>query len=115
MALGSRLRSHYIHRLKLMNETLDANNLYIRSTDYSRTIESVQYLLGGLYPVKSRKIGEDLVIHVRDYENETMIPHNNCPSLLADTAKAKIKLHEDVHDEAKAAFDAIKDLGTVYL
>lgn len=111
MALGSRLRFHYINRLKLMGEYLDPMNLYIRSTDYSRTIESVQYLLGGLYPVKSRKIGQDLVIHVRDYQNETMIPHTNCPSLLSDTLKTKNKLHTDVYNDAIAAFEGIKHLG----
>ncbi len=95
-----------------MGQVLDPKNLYIRSTDYSRTIESVQYLLGGLYPVKSRNMGQDLVIHVRDYQNETMIPHTNCASLMADTQKEKIRLHDSIQEEAKAAYEGIKHLGT---
>ena len=94
-----------------MGESLDPQNLYIRSTDYSRTIESAQFLLGGLYPVKYRKTGQDLFIHVRDYQDETMIPHTNCPSLLADTLKAKNALHSAVYEEAIRAYEGIKHLG----
>lgn len=111
MALGSRLRFHYIDQMKLLSQTLDPHSLYIRSTDYSRTIESVQYLLGGLYPKKNRNQGQDLKIHVRDYKDETMIPHTNCASLMSDTLKRKNELHEIVKQEAKIAFEQVKHLG----
>ena len=113
MALGSRLRFYYIDQLKLMGQTLLPQSLYIRSTDYSRTIESVQYLLGGLYPQKNRHEGQDLQIHVRDYKDETMIPHTNCPSLLSDTLKRKNELYDLVKEEASRAFEQIKHLGII--
>jgi acid phosphatase len=113
MALGSRLRFYYINQLKLMGQTLVPQSLYIRSTDYSRTIESVQYLLGGLYPRKNRFKGQDLEIHVRDYKEETMIPHTNCPSLLSDTLKRKNEFHELVKEDAKRAFAQIQHLGNL--
>ena len=108
---GSRLRFHYVKNLKLLSEYLDPKSLYIRSTDYSRTIESVQYLLGGLYPVKNREVGQDLLIHVRDYQDETMIPHSNCQSLLQDTLKRKNVLYFATYDQAKEAFKGIQHLG----
>jgi hypothetical protein len=40
-----------------------------------------------------------------------MIPHTNCPSLLADTLKAKIALHSAVYEEAIRAYEGIKHLG----
>jgi acid phosphatase len=111
MALGSRLRFFYIDQLRLLNPTLVPSSLYVRSTDYSRTIESVQYLLGGLYPRKNRHEKQDLQIHVRDYKDETMIPHTNCPSLLSDTLKRKNEIHDLVKEEAERAFDQVKHLG----
>ena len=111
MALGSKLRFYYINQLELMGQTLVPQSLYIRSTDYLRTIESVQYLLGGLYPRKNRFEEQDLEIHVRDYKEETMIPPTNCPSLLSDTLKRKNELQEQVKEDAKRAFAQIKHLG----
>ncbi|KAJ3080174.1 hypothetical protein HK102_003244 [Quaeritorhiza haematococci] len=86
---GSNLRSLYVNRLGLLNDRLDSisarRDLYIRSTDYARTIESVQYLLDGLYPYAKRSRGTDLAIHVKTYEN--MYPQHDC-KYLKDAAKA---------------------------
>ena len=65
LSLGSRLRHVYIDKLKFLKERMDLQDLYVRSTDYSRTIESVQYLLGGLYPFSKRDQGQDMTIHIR--------------------------------------------------
>lgn len=65
MSIGSHLRALYVDRLRFLSSQLKASDVYVRSTDYSRTIESVQYLLGGLYPAKTRSPKESLAIHIR--------------------------------------------------
>ncbi|KAJ3230638.1 hypothetical protein HDU77_001281, partial [Chytriomyces hyalinus] len=51
-SFGASLRREYMDNLNFLPQILDpdfiANNLYVRSTGYVRTIESVQYLLAGL-------------------------------------------------------------------
>ena len=82
--LGTRLRDLYVDKLHVLPAVLQDSKLYLRSTDYSRTIESLQYLLHGLYPSQFRD-GYGLKIHVFPDKNETMFPHNACASLAVQT------------------------------
>ncbi|KAI8820376.1 histidine phosphatase superfamily [Fimicolochytrium jonesii] len=83
---GENLRKHYIERLGLFSGRLDGDyhrDVYLRSTDYPRTIESLQYLLHGLHPTSSRvgESAEDLTIHVRSAKGETLYPSHSCSAL----------------------------------
>ncbi|KAJ8597068.1 phosphoglycerate mutase-like protein [Rhizopogon salebrosus TDB-379] len=50
-SFGAALRSLYIDRLKFLPQRLEDERLtYFRSTNLSRTIESLQYIVHGLYP-----------------------------------------------------------------
>ncbi|KAI0982880.1 hypothetical protein GJ496_011563 [Pomphorhynchus laevis] len=49
LALGKRLRSMYSHNLGLNLSTFDAKMIYVRSTDFDRTLMSAISLLQGLY------------------------------------------------------------------
>ena len=112
MSIGSQLRKLYVDQLGLLSKELNPSDLYIRSTDYSRTIESVQYLLAGLYPYSTRHKTPDLTIHIRQFSDETMAPHNvACPSLLVDTKILRDKLLSKTLPEAKKAFDSLRSLG----
>jgi acid phosphatase len=48
--LGVALRKRYIQQDHLLPEHYEYNTLYVRSTDYARTLMSAQSLLAGLYP-----------------------------------------------------------------
>ncbi|CAI2165427.1 777_t:CDS:2 [Funneliformis geosporum] len=82
--LGANLRFLYVDKLKFLDETLSNNkSLHLRSTNYSRTFESLQQLVvGGLYPSKHRDDSLILDIHTRDMYNETLHPNFKCARLM---------------------------------
>lgn len=74
---GENLRKLYIDRLRLFDHQLGKNyhqDVYLRSTDYARTLESLQFLLDGLHPPTSREDEEaaELTIHVKSGKEENM-------------------------------------------
>ena len=48
--LGVNARKRYIDKFSLLNEEYNPQEIYIRSTDVNRTIESIESYLQGLYP-----------------------------------------------------------------
>lgn len=52
--LGEELRVKYITQSHLLPETYDPSSLFVRSTDFERTIKSANSLLLGLYPLDKR-------------------------------------------------------------
>lgn len=48
--LGQRLREEYITQYQLLPEEYSVKTMYVRSTEYDRTVMSAQSLLLGLYP-----------------------------------------------------------------
>ena len=65
--LGAHFRTLYVDKLKFLDEEVSNNNsLYLRSSNLSRTFESLQQLvLGGLYPPKYRSDSFVLDINTR--------------------------------------------------
>ncbi len=49
--LGKRLREEYITKTQLLPEQYSIKTMYVRSTEYDRTVMSAQSLLLGLYPL----------------------------------------------------------------
>jgi acid phosphatase len=76
---GANLRNVYVDSLKFLPKELNKENsdenIRVRSTEYARTIESVQYLLNGLYPEEYRD-DEELPIHL-ELKGETMYPSSS--------------------------------------
>jgi acid phosphatase len=79
--LGKQLRNLYVDKLGFLPKYLntdflhgngvDSGDIYVRSTGYVRTVESVQYLLAGLFPLDKREPGDgsDIAIHIKATEN----------------------------------------------
>ena len=79
--IGSSLRQLYVDNLKLLPENLTSESdsiLFFRTTDYPRTLESLQHLIGGLYPRKSWNRTTPPHIHTRMAHEETLIGSGQC-------------------------------------
>eukprot|EP01132_Coremiostelium_polycephalum_P000787 gene787-978_t len=50
LALGQMLRTLYVDKYQLLSPTLDLSEIYVRSTDVPRTVQSAQGHINGLYP-----------------------------------------------------------------
>ncbi|KAI9474354.1 hypothetical protein LPJ78_005655 [Coemansia sp. RSA 989] len=85
---GSHLRALYVDRLHLIPPGLQSsarNWLYVRTTDYSRVIQSTHALLVGLYPTQNGSwpaFNADFLqkfpIHTRLHSNETLHGNFGC-------------------------------------
>lgn len=63
---AAKLAFYYAIRLKFLPDVYDEKTMYIRSSDYIRTQESVQQLVAdGLYPEGKRPQDFQLKLHIR--------------------------------------------------
>ncbi|PVU93811.1 hypothetical protein BB561_003034 [Smittium simulii] len=113
--VGSHFRELYIERLGVLptkRSDLDNSSLYVRTTDYSRTLESVSQVLSGLYPILGNKNTESaapsykqIPIFVRTTHGENMFFNYNCKSI--------IKLMKEMSKVSSEIFSSeIKELET---
>lgn len=67
----------------LLPHSLDAELLYIRSTECKRTIETAQCILAGMYPqhLGHGRRREPVTIHMQDYRIENMYGRSSCKRL----------------------------------
>ncbi|RIA89614.1 histidine phosphatase superfamily, partial [Glomus cerebriforme] len=82
--LGAHFRALYVDKLKFLDKNLSNNkSLFLRSTNYARTLESLQQLvIGGLYPSQYRSDSYVLNIHTRDLYYETLHQSAKCKRLM---------------------------------
>ena len=66
--LGVKVRKRYIETYHLLNKEYNPQEIYIRSTDHNRTIESIYSYLQGLYPS-----GTGCTISDKVYSNKNII------------------------------------------
>ena len=62
--LGAKVKKRYVDDYKLISETYNPQEIYIRSTDVNRTIESIQSFLQGLYPEGTGPTISDKVLNI---------------------------------------------------
>ena len=72
--LGSGVRKRYIKEYKLLSENYNPQEIYIKSTDYNRTIDSVYSFIQGLYP---NGFGKNISEKVINNTNITYPPNIN--------------------------------------
>ncbi|KND03408.1 uncharacterized protein SPPG_00894 [Spizellomyces punctatus DAOM BR117] len=114
---GINLRKLYVEKLGLLEGTMGQDyhkRVYLRSTDYARTIESLQYLLDGLHPPPARvdEADANLTIHVRSMKNETMYPHPNCSYLNAVSKQFRVSVQASLKKETEMLLRRLSHLGT---
>jgi hypothetical protein len=74
ISLGKELRAKYINQYHLLPNDFNKNAIYIRSTDYKRTIKSAEALLLGLYPLETRRsLNQKILIHVVKIKDDNLL------------------------------------------
>ncbi|KAF7731246.1 hypothetical protein EC973_000662 [Apophysomyces ossiformis] len=109
-SLGNRLREIYIDKLQFLPDIFEDNAVYLRSTDYPRTQESVQQLIaGGLYPPEKRLPGFALKIRTRDPRVDNMFPNPNCNRLRQLAKEFKHTVAEMCADQMTSISERLKN------
>jgi len=81
MQLGQTLHDLYVEKYELLSPQLNPSELYFRSTDVPRTLQSAQGHIQGLYPAATNPAGI-LNLNTMDSYFENMIPNTKlCPAL----------------------------------
>ncbi|KAG4306370.1 hypothetical protein PORY_000358 [Pneumocystis oryctolagi] len=76
--LGKKLRKLYVYQLSFLPEFISkSSEIYIRTSDISRTLESAQQVFSGLYPSKFRKPTFHAEFGVRELFNENIFPNDH--------------------------------------
>ncbi|KAI0209945.1 hypothetical protein LSAT2_005382 [Lamellibrachia satsuma] len=84
---GRRLRSLYIDKLGLLDKEFNPKQIKIRSSNLSRSIESLESVIAGLYGQHSFDNRDPLVIPVSEESEEFLYPNIHCCPVLQTITK----------------------------
>lgn len=95
--LGRRLRHLYVHQLRFLPEKIsDASMVYLRSSPWPRTLDSLQQVFSGLYPPgKTDQAFPRPTIVTRRLMDETLMPNEDYCERFVQLAKAFSKRTAD--------------------
>lgn len=115
-ALGVKFRKHYVDT-GFLPSTLSPQHVYLRSTDITRTIESAQSQMMGMFPPSSSSSTHIANIETLEASVETLTPHLSCPVFtqwcndvqMGDAWQAKLSQYLDLKSTLARAWDARDD------
>lgn len=80
--LGQRLRDKYVIKYKFLSSEYNSNEIYVRSTYFSRTIRTAKCVLAGLFNCPSNDDKNEFLIKVHDHAQDWLFPNTlNCALL----------------------------------
>jgi hypothetical protein len=72
--LGQAYRAKYVHLLRFMPAVFNSSIVWFRSTDYQRTLASLEANWGGFYPAKMRPTGQErIAVSTRDQDTDYLL------------------------------------------
>jgi len=86
LELGAQLRKLYVEKYGLLGPKLNVSEIWIRSTDVPRTLQSAQGLLQGLYPTSKHGDGSIPVVQINTLDSaleDLYVNENLCNGLYA--------------------------------
>eukprot|EP01105_Mastigella_eilhardi_P021210 TRINITY_DN5115_c0_g3_i2.p1 TRINITY_DN5115_c0_g3~~TRINITY_DN5115_c0_g3_i2.p1 ORF type:complete len:336 (-),score=72.81 TRINITY_DN5115_c0_g3_i2:29-1036(-) len=99
--LGAVMRDYYVTKRQFLNESLSANDLFIRFDLDSRTQQSAMALIDGLYPPQAGTQSSEIIdTYCMDSEYEDLSPRNPqlCPCVEVIEAKSEVSAAYLEHD-----------------
>ncbi|XP_077473729.1 lysophosphatidic acid phosphatase type 6 [Stigmatopora argus] len=106
--LGERLRRKYVEELPFLSDTFCSDEVYVRSTNIVRTIESARCLVAGLFQQKQK---ETVPILTTDVESEILYPNYHGCRLLRMLSSPRFKEVSLLPDLAADLKSIRSDLG----
>lgn len=111
-ALGAAYRSYLIDDLKLLDQTINPNQIFVRATSYDRTYRSALAFLNGLYPPQTMNELIDIMTGTDD--GDVLRPHKKfCPEIqdLYDNYTARQETIDEIEEARQKLSDVIQYLG----
>lgn len=82
LKLGETIRRVYVNKLKFLGENFNPDEVYVRSTNIDRTLESVQAQLHGMYPNLEEESPSSIDINMVEDKTEYMFANAEaCPRI----------------------------------
>ncbi|OMJ19978.1 putative acid phosphatase [Smittium culicis] len=107
---GEYIRNLYIDRLGFLPKSADElnnNDLLLRTTDYSRALESIHQVISGLYPIKDSSPNKHKFnVLIRTIQNETLFLNFQCKNL----KEQLVKMHKTVSKMYPDETDSVKNM-----
>jgi hypothetical protein len=112
-SFGNTLRDKYVHDQAFLTESFNSKQVSLRSTNMVRTIESLQSVMDGMYPLQYRSI-EPIHVNVLLRREETSIPSHFCPKLNnAISKKRDILMNESMKSEIERITQQLESINPI--
>lgn len=117
--MGRWLRERYVVQQKLLDQRLNTSQIRAESTDYPRTMDSIQAQLAGMYPIDTENAcvlppGQQIDIHTTEQDLSDLFPNDLlCPrlALLMDHIRSSNDwkaFHESLEEFKEYLMQALK-------
>jgi len=105
---GKALRERYVNQLSFLEEKFNENDVWIRSTNTSRTILTARQVIRGLYPSPTRSNNDAIKLHVLPKDDENMYPRSTCKKFVT-LKKNSVSSNKEGKEKFSAIMSKLED------